>query len=128
MPPNHGRERINPADSIKGENMIRSYLDPTKLSIIECLFEKIGSGAKIKDIQASLPRNSKYPTKHLSELEDLGIVVCDDKKKPENERVYSGNGKSMIFTSLFNIDIKLNKIELERKNKLRQLLSSKKEG
>ena len=68
--------------------MIRDYLNPVKLGIIECLFEKIGDGATIKEIQASLPRNTKYPERNLAELMDAGIVICEDVSTPVNDRKY----------------------------------------
>ena len=112
---------------IGGDCIIREYLEGTKLSIIECLFEKIGTGATIKEIQSSLPRNSKYPEKYLNELMDAKIVVCENPEAPLNERKYEGNRRSKIFTSLFNIDIEISDIEHERKKKLRaQMLSAQK--
>lgn len=108
--------------------MIRGYLNPVNLGIIECLFEKIGPGATIKEIQASLPRNTKYPEKYLNEMMAAGIVVCENPSVPLNERKYHGNRKSRIFTSLFTVDVELNDMEYKRKKKLRAAMLANKKG
>lgn len=100
--------------------MLREYLESTKLGMIEALFEKIESGATIKEIQAALPRNSKYPTKHIDELIARKIVICDNPEAPENERIYHGNRNSIIFRSLFTVDVELSDMEHERKKQLRK--------
>ena len=107
--------------------MIRGILDPTKLAVIEALFDHIDNGATVKEIQASLPRNAKYPERVLAELQEAGIVICANPDSPAPERVWSGNTKSKIFTQLFNIDLELGDIEHERKKKIRaRMLQTKK--
>jgi len=101
--------------------MLKSYMDSIKLGIIETLFDRIGAqGMTIDQIQAALPRNTKYPERNLAELMEAKIVVCDNPEAPEKERMYSGNTKSKIFTSLFNIDIELSDLEYIRKKKIRK--------
>ena len=109
--------------------MIRDFLDPVKLGIIECLFEKIERGATIKEIQISLPRNTKYPERNLRELQEEGIVVCENPEAPVNEQKFIGNSKSKVFVGLFTVDIELSELEHERKKKLRAaMLASMKKG
>jgi hypothetical protein len=106
--------------------MIRQYLDSVRLGVIEALFEKIGTGATLKEIQMRLPRNAKYPQRVLDSLTVDGLAVCENPEAVENERIYHGNTKSKIFTSLFTIDMALDDIEHERKKKLRALMFSPK--
>lgn len=99
--------------------MIRNYLDSVKLGVIEALFEHIGTGATQKEIQSVLPRNAKYLERVLGDLMDAKIVLCKNPETAPELRLFEGNTKSKIFTSLFNIDIELSDIEHERKRKIR---------
>jgi hypothetical protein len=102
--------------------MIKRYLDPVRLGVVEALFEKIGNGATLKDIQASLPRNAKYPQKVLESMIDDDIVICENPEAPTESRKYHGNTKSKIFTALFTVEMAFSEIEHERKKKLRALM------
>ena len=89
---------------------LKNVLDPTKLSVIESLFMRF-EGATIKQIQADLPRNAKYPERVVADLIAVEIIICKNPEAPLQERIYAGNDKSKIFMQIIKIAQELGKIE-----------------
>ena len=89
---------------------LKNVLDPTKLSVIESLFMR-PEGATIKQIQADLPRNAKYPERVVGDLMAVEIITCKNPEAPLQERIYNGNEKSKIFLQIINIAQELGKLE-----------------
>jgi hypothetical protein len=98
------------------EKMIKDYLEPKLLTMVERLFEP---GVTTKELCL---KNSKNPTKFLDELLEAKIAVCDNPEAPLEERTYSGNKNSRIFRTLFAMDLELSKKSFEKRMKARAAL------
>jgi hypothetical protein len=80
------------------------------------MFEKINTGATLKEIKSFLPRSTKNIETSLEELLEGKVIVCEGEGET---RIYQGNRKSKIFTALFNVDVEVSDQAHERKKRLR---------